>query len=152
MTEKPSIHQIIADRKKSMIPPRLVKGAAVLGRLWQEGVRCVSEWSGPCPCPAPNDFCLTKQKWLALVREMNDGKYPYGLSGCEGFLVLECMTEAAFQASGLTILKAIPGTKVPIRIGRKGTCFQTIYDLAELEGTSDYAAAVEAVVKIQGVL
>lgn len=83
---------------------------------------------------------------------MFGGKYPYGLSGCEGFLVLECMTDAAFEASGLTILKSVPGAAVPIRIGRNGTCFQTIYDLAELEGQEGYQGAVDAVVRIQQVL
>ncbi len=151
MTERLSIQQIVADRKKSMIPPRLVKGAAVLGRLWRDGICCVSEWSGVCPCPAPNDFCLSKKKWLGFVRDLHDGGYPHGLSGNEAFLVLECMDSKAFEASGLTIMKAVPGARVPIRIGRKGTCLQTILDLQALEGTPEYADAVEAVVRIQEV-
>jgi hypothetical protein len=137
--------------RRSTIPARLVRGAAVLGRLWRDGIRCVSEWSGICPCPAPSDFCLSKLKWLGLVREFNGGKYPSDLSGTEGFLVLDCMTEEMLTASGLTILKTVPGARVPIRVGRKGTCLQTILDLAALEGTADYAAAVESVVRIQEV-
>jgi hypothetical protein len=147
----PSIQEIVAARKRAMIPPRLAKGAAVLGRLWREGVRCRSEWSGVCPCEAPNDFCLSKRKWLGLVLEMYGGQYPHGLTGCEGFLVLECMDERCFEASGLTILKTVPGARAPIRVGRKGTCLQTILDLAALEGTPEYAGAVEAVVRIQEV-
>jgi hypothetical protein len=137
--------------KKAAIPPRLVKGAVILGRLWVEGNRCLGEWSGICPCPAQNDFCEVKKKWLSLVRDLYDGKYPHDLSGCEGFLVLECMDGKMFEASGLTILKTVPGARVPIRVGRKGTCLQTILDLAALEGTADYAAAVESVVRIQEV-
>jgi len=149
-----SIQDIIKARKNSMIPSRLAKGAAVLGRLWQEGVRCVSAWSGVCPCESPNDFCLGKKKWLSLVKELYDGKYPHGLSGAEGFLVLECMSEAMFVASGLTIVRSVPGSQFPIRIGRKGTSFQTILDLESIYESDPavYNEAVQAVVKIQAVL
>lgn len=148
----PSIQETIAARKRSMIPPRLVKGAAILGRLWREGTRCRSEWSAPCPCAESNDFCTAKKLWLGLVRELNDGGYPAGLSGNEGFLVLECMTEQMLTASGLTITKAIPGSRSTMRFGRNGTCLQTLLDLQALEGTTDYDSAVQAVVKIQGTL
>lgn len=146
-----TIQETIAAKQKAMIPTRLVRGAEVLGRLWRDGVRCRSEWSGVCPCAEPNDFCLSKKKWLGLVREFNGGVYPCGLSGTEGFLVLECMTEEALMASGITILKSVPGARVPIRVGRNGTCLQTILDLAALEGTPEYDGAVEAVVRIQEV-
>lgn len=146
--------EIIAERKKAMIRPRLEKGAEILGRLWQDGTRCVSEWSGICPCPAPNDFCISKLKWLGLVRELHDGKYPHGLAGTEGFLVLECMTDKMFEVSGLTILKEVPGARSLIRVGRNGTCLQTILDLQEIreKEPENYAAAVESVVRIQEVL
>lgn len=146
-----TIQETVAAKQRSMIPSRLVKGAEVLGRLWRDGVRCVSQWSGVCPCATPNDFCLSKKKWLALVREYNGGQYPAGLSGAEGFLVLECMTEAMLTASGLTIVKEVPGARSPIRFGRNGTCLQTLLDLQALEGTPEYGEAVEAVVKIQEV-
>jgi len=146
-----SIQETIAARKRAGLPPRLTKGAAVLGRLWRENVRCVSQWAGICPCPAPNDFCLVKKKWLGLVKEYYGGKYPHNLSGCEGFLVLECMDQAQLDASELTILRSVPGAPVPIRVGRNGTCLQTILDLAALEGTDVHAEAVAAVVKIQQV-
>src|SRR5262245_28923914 len=110
------IEDRIQAAKKSAIPPRLIRGAEILGRLWRDGVRCVSAWSGICPCPAPNDFCASKEKWLGLVRELHGGRYPHGLSGTEGFLVLECMDEAMFTASGLTILKTVPGARAPIRV------------------------------------
>ncbi len=146
-----TIQETIAAKQRAMIPPRLARGAEVLGRLWRENVRCISAWAGICPCQNPNDFCKSKLKWLGLVRELHGGKLPYGLSGTEGFLVLECMDQKMFDASGLTILKAVPGARVPIRVGRNGTCLQTILDLAALEGTPDYAPAVEAVVRIQEV-
>jgi hypothetical protein len=147
-----SIQDTIAAKQKAMIPSRLVKGAEILGKLWREKNRCVSEWSGICPCDPKRTFCVAKRKWLDLVLELNDGKYPHNLSGNEGFLVLECMDEKAFEASGLTILKELPGARSPIRIGKNGTCLQTILDLQALEGTPDYAGAVEAVIKIQEVL
>jgi len=145
--------EIVEARRRSMIPSRLVKGAAILGRLWRENVRCLSQWSGICPCASPTDFCLAKRKWLELVRELHDG-YPHGLSGNEGFLVLECMDGAAFEASGLTIVKELPRARSPIRIGRGGTCPQTILDLAEIyeKDPANYASAVETVVRIQEVL
>lgn len=144
-----NIQETIDAKKKAMIPSRLVRGAEVLGRLWREGNRCVSEWSGVCPCDPKKDFCVAKRKWLDLVLELNGGKYPHGLSGNEGFLVLECMDQAAFDASELTILKTVPGARSPIRVGRNGTCLQTMLDLAALEGTDDYAAALETVIRIQ---
>lgn len=146
-----SIQETIAAKQRAMIPSRLVKGAEILGRLYKEGDRCVSEWTGICPCEPKRNFCVAKRKWLDLVLELHGGKYPHGLSGNEGFLVLECMDQAAFDASGLTILKAIPGARVPIRVGRNGTCLQTILDLQALEGTPDYEIAVECVIRIQEV-
>jgi hypothetical protein len=146
-----SIQETIAAKQRAMIPGRLVKGAGILGRLWRDNVRCRSDWSGVCPCQPQNDFCVAKSKWLTLVREYNDGVYPAGLSGNEGFLVLECMTEEMLTASGFTIVKEVPGARSPIRFGRNGTCLQTLLDLQELEGTPVYAEAVEAVVRIQEV-
>jgi len=146
-----SIQDAIAAKQKMMIPQRLVRGAEILGQLWRGGVRCVSEWSGICPCQTPNDFCTAKKRWLGLVRELHDGKYPHNLSGSEGFLVLECMDQKMFDATELTILKTVPGARAPIRVGRNGTCLQTFLDLAALEGTADYAVALESIVRIQEV-
>lgn len=146
-----TIQETIAAKQRAMIPQRLTRGAEVLGRLWREGARCRSEWAGICPCAEPNDFCLSKLKWLGLVKEFHGGKYPHELSGLEGFLVLECMTQKDFEASGLTIVRTMPGARSPIRVGRGGTCPQTILDLREIyeNDPANYAAAVECVVKIQ---
>ncbi len=147
-----SVHDTIAAKQRAMIPTRLVRGAEILGRLWREGIRCRSEWSGICPCEPQNDFCRAKRRWLDLVMELHDGKYPNDVSANEGFLVLECMDQASLDASGLTILKALPGSRVPIRVGRNGTCLQTILDLQSLQGTPDYEIGLECVIRIQEIL
>ena len=158
MTSPATIQETIAARKRAMTVPRLIKGAEVLGRLWRDGTRCRSEWSGICPCEAPNDFCVVKKKWLGLVRELC-GEQPYAtpwnaphvLSGNEGFLVLELMSRKMFEATGLTIKTARPGDRVPIRIGPKGTDFQTVIDLATIDDDAELAVAHDAVVKLQEV-
>lgn len=147
-----NVQEIIKAKQKAMIPNRLLKGAEVLGELWRSGVRCVSQWSGVCPCPAPTDFCEAKKRWLGLVLEFYDGKYPYELSGTENLLVLECMDGRMFDATGITILLALPGARAPIRVGRKGTCGQTIIDLRAIPDGPDQQAAIEAVIRIQAVL
>lgn len=146
-----SIQDTIKAKQKAMIPKRLLKGAEVLGELWRSGVRCVSEWSGICPCPTPTDFCEAKKRWLTLVREYHDGKLPYELAGTENLLVLECMDEKMFEATGITILIALPGARAPIRVGRKGTTGQTIVDLKMIPEGPERQEAIEAVIKIQAV-
>jgi hypothetical protein len=146
-----TIQETIAQKQKAMIPMRLLKGSEVLGRLWRSQVRCRSEWAGLCPCAAPGDFCTAKLKWLGLVRELHGGKYPYDLSGLEGLLVLECMDAKMFEATGLTILLALPGVRAPLRIGRSGTCGRTIIDLVAIPDGPDRADAIEAVIRIQEV-
>jgi hypothetical protein len=146
-----SIQETIAAKQRAMIPSRLMKGAGVLGNLWRQGIRCRSDWSGVCPCEPKSLFCEKKALWLSLVREYNGDIYPAGLSGNEAFLVLECMTEEMLTASGLTIVKEVPGARSPIRFGRNGTCLQTLLDLQALEGTTVYQEALDAVVKIQEV-
>lgn len=147
----PTIQEIIAEKQRSAIPLRLVNGAKILGDLWRLSGRCVSEWSGICPCPEPKEFCKAKLKWLGLVRDLHGGKYPYELSGNEGLLTLECMDAKMFEATGLTILLALPGARAPLRIGRRGTCGQTILDLVAIPDGPDRTDAIEAVVKIQEV-
>jgi hypothetical protein len=147
-----TIEETIAARQKAMIPQRLVKGAEILGRLWREEIRCRSEWSVVCPCEVKNDFCKAKKRWLELVLEFNGGTYPHGLSGNEGLLVLECMSNEMFTASGLTIVLSMPPNRALMRIGRKGTCWQTILDLVAIPEGQERDAAIEAVVKIQQVL
>lgn len=158
MASSDTIQQTIAARKRAMMVPRLTKGSEVLGRLWRDGTRCRSEWSGICPCEAPNDFCVAKKKWLGLVLELCGGppyatpwNAPLVLSGNEGYLVLELMSRKMFEATGLTIRIARPGDRVPLRIGPKGTDFQTVIDLAAIDDDAELAVAHDAVVKLQEV-
>lgn len=158
MANSESIQETIAAKKRAMIVPRLIKGAGVLGRLYREGIYCLSQWSGLCPCPAPTDFCCAKLKWLGLIRELCGGppyetpwNSPQVLSGTEGYLVLELMSRKMFEATGLTIRTARPGDRVPLRIGPKGTHFQTIIDLAAIDDDAVQAVALDAVVKLQEV-
>jgi hypothetical protein len=146
-----TIQETIAAKQKAMIPTRLVRGAEVLGQLWRDGVRCGGQWSIVCVCQTPNDFCACKKKFLGLVRELYDGKYPHDLSGCEGLLVLECMDARMFEASGLTIVLEVPPKRALLRVGRKGTVGQTILDLVAIPAGEERDAAIEAVVRIQQV-
>jgi hypothetical protein len=146
-----SIQDIIAAKQRSMLPFRLIKGAAVLGRLWRENLRCLEGWAGGCLCPAPTNFCIVKNRWLALLKELHGG-LPYGLDGSESYLILEAMTQRMFEATGLTMQVEVPGAKVPIRVGASGTTLKTISDLSELDGTADYGFALRSVLKIQEVL
>lgn len=146
-----SIQEEIALKQKAMIPTRLVRGAEILGRLWREGVRCISAWSGICACQNPGNFCIAKKRWLDLVREFHGGKYPHELAGHEGLLVLECMDAKMFEASGLTIVLEVPPKRAVLRIGKKGTTGQTVLDLVAIPAGEERDAAIEAVVRIQQV-
>lgn len=95
---------------------RLVKGAEILGNLWRSGNRCGAAWSVLCVCPTVKSFCLGKKKWLGLLRELHGGKYPHGLSGSEGFLVLECMDKEMLDATRLTFVKVAPPGRALLRI------------------------------------
>lgn len=146
-----TIQDKIRAKEKAMIPQRLVRGAEVLGELWRGGIRCGGEWGPICVCQNPNDFCTAKKRFLGLVKEFNDGKYPHDLSGNEGLLVLECMDAKMFEASGLTVVLEVPPNRAIMRVGRKGTCWQTILDIVSIPAGEARDAAIEAVVKIQQV-
>jgi hypothetical protein len=123
---------------------RLVKGAGVLGRLWREGGRCDSGWTGFCRCSPKTDFCRAKTRWVSLLLDLHLG-WPYDLTGEEEFAVVEAMTVTAFTASGLTAAVEVPGARRPLRFGRNGTIWKTLVDLA----IANDPTAVEAVVKVQ---
>lgn len=131
-----------------MIQERLVKGAGILGSLWREGNRCGAGWSGICACVTVKTFCLGKKKWLGLLKELHGGTYPNDLSGAEGFLVLECMDEAMFKATGLKILKALPPARALLRIPRSENYFNEVLKAAETySGTQD--EMVGPIVRVQ---
>jgi hypothetical protein len=151
--------ETIAAKQRAMIPSRLAKGAAVLGELWRSGVRCLGEWSGVCPCPTPTAFCDAKGRWLGLLRDGWGGppyvlpwNAPYELSGNESWLVLEAMSCRMFSATGLTARVATPGERALLRVGPRGTCFDTLLDLAAIPAGPDQDAAVDSIVTIQRVL
>lgn len=146
-----TVQEKIAAKQKAMIPQRLVRGAEVLGELWRSGTRCGGEWGPICVCQTPNDFCVAKKRFLDLVRELHNGKYPHELAGHEGLIVLECMDSKMFEASGLTIVLEVPPKRALLRIGRKGTSGQTIVDLEAIPAGEERDAAIEAVVRIQQV-
>lgn len=141
---------MITEEQKAVLHGRLVKGAGILGTLWRDGIRCISAWSGICPCSVRNGFCTSKIKWLALLKELYDGWFPYDLAGYEGFLVLECMDVAMFDASGLQILKTAPGARAPIRIHRNESHFQAALDLAIAEVRD--AEVPGSVVRVQEII
>jgi hypothetical protein len=127
---------------------RLIKGAGILGDLWRQGNRCGAEWCGICVCITVKSFCLGKKKWLALLREFHGGKYPHGLSGNEGFLVLECMDREMLQATGLKIVKIVPPARALLRIPPEENPFSEILKIAELDG-SPTEEKVGPVVRVQ---
>lgn len=141
---------VITNEQQTVLHARLVKGSGILGTLWRDGIRCISAWSGVCPCHVRNNFCISKIKWLGLLKELHDGWYPYDLVGHEGFLILECMDAVMFQASGLKLLKAAPGARALIRIHRNETNFQAVLDIAEMEVRDDEVPG--AVVRIQEII
>lgn len=114
---------------------RLIKGAGILGSLWREGNRCGAGWSGICVCVSVKSFCLGKKKWLGLLREFHDGGYPHGLSGSEGFLILECMDEAMLEAAGLRILKVLPPARALLRIKSEENAFSEILKAAQSDAS-----------------
>lgn len=93
---------------------RLVNGAKVLGQLYRAGGRCEEGWA--CGCSRKiSKFCIAKGQWLALAiqasRPLPDQDGPFAL--------IEMMTPAEFDASGLTLTVELPeiGT---VKIGPKG--------------------------------
>jgi hypothetical protein len=90
------------------VSDRLKKGAAILGRLWKDNVRCPEAWSVilegndpgkplDCFCEEKTKFCKGKKQWLDLVGKEKRPVYQgeYGL--------IETLTGKEFEASGLTV-------------------------------------------------
>jgi len=99
---------------------RLIKGAGVLGRLYKSGERCARAWSMDCDCAEPlKDFCKAKRQWVKLFLESpRKGDVDFG----EEFGLIESMTEAELEATGLMLtlefpelgeLKVGPGGQIP---------------------------------------
>lgn len=142
-----SVHDRIREVQKSILPERLRRGAAVLGQLWEKGIRCVDAWREGCNCTQTigrTSFCEAKARWIGILRELHDG-WPEGLTGREPFAMIEAMTISQFEKTGLTVLVEVPGARRPIKFGRRGTTWRTLSDLA----VADSSVTVELVVNIQ---
>jgi len=88
---------------------RLLKGAVLLGELWQSGMRCADGWrvtaedggalapDGFCRCPEKNRFCKARGLWIELAvvdgRDVEPGEFGFALM----------MTASEWDASGLTL-------------------------------------------------
>lgn len=150
-----TLQEIIAAKRRAMIPSRLLRGAEILGDLWRSGVRCKSGWASGCSCKevgGETDFCVAKQRWVALYIEHAGFEVSGWLAFNEPFGVIEAMSVRQFDATGLTVLVEVLGTKTPIRVGPRGTCWQTIVDLGAIDATKDYGSALTSVLKIQGMM
>jgi hypothetical protein len=139
----------VEEIRKAAVPGRLKNGAEVLGRLWREGARCASGWSGTCACRDRTEFCQAKLKWAGLLVRYHGG-WPYGLTGKEPFAVIEAMRVSWFNASGLTASLEFPDLKKPVKIGTKGTTWGTLRGLMSA-GPEEKAEGLKVVEKLQGV-
>lgn len=138
--------QEIARNERAMTPARLVRGAAVLGRIWRNGHRCAGGWGKICGCAAPTVLCQAKARWITLLDSLPPGHAREWTRTHDGPLfVVEAMTVDEAEASGLTFLVSGPDGKRLVFGGARGTCWKTLRDLRKAPEAHD------AVVKIQKV-
>ena len=132
---------------------RLGKGSAYLGEVRSKGLRCGGGWTSECPCgTAATALCRGKLRWIKYLLELHDGQWPYELTGKEPFAIIEAMTVSQFMATGLTALVELPGAEKPIRVGKRGTIWETIVHLALTVPGEDREQALKSVQDIQTVL
>jgi len=105
--------EMIERARREGIPPRLVRGAKMLGESWRGGGRCALGWSALCSCPAPSEFCELKSSWVELVldhaglnREAFDTVAT--LDPEDAAWVILSMSIREFKASGITIVVRSP--------------------------------------------
>jgi hypothetical protein len=96
------------------IEERLKNGARLLGQLFRSGQRCAGGWAlSCCSAPVKTTFCRAKYQWhmLANSADRSCGSGPWA--------IVEAMTPAEFDASGLTLTAEISeiGT---VKVGPKG--------------------------------
>jgi hypothetical protein len=125
-----SVHDRIAQLQKAAIPPRLLKGAKVLGHLWKSGNRCGNGWALHCSDPegGEHEFCRAKDKWIGLLEDLGaqrltdvDPKSPFG--------ILEAMTVRELEATGLTVNVDVRGLG-PCPFGPAGQPWENFEHLA----------------------
>jgi hypothetical protein len=103
-TEKPPLHE------------RLLRGAVVLGKLWQakKGGEC--GWHLGCQCKDVGDWCKAKMLWVRLAIE---GERVSEEAGSGPFGVIEIMMVKEFAAARLTMTLDLPDLG-KIAVGPKG--------------------------------
>lgn len=95
------------------IRDRLIRGAALLGKLARKKEVCSSGWAPTCPCAEPKDFCRAKALWVTLAAE--DGRETPGTPTG----IVDAMTFVELEASGLTVTYDVPEAG-PVAVGPKG--------------------------------
>lgn len=110
--------------RTSPITSRLLRGAKVLADFWRAGQRCEAGWDPLCPEGVNADFCKAKLQWVQLAYPREFGSGP--------FSIIEAMTVAEFEASGLTIEIDHP-THGHIKIGPKGPLSMTELSLMYMD-------------------
>lgn len=129
-----------------MTPARLLRGATVLGQIWRAGHRCAGGWSRSCDCEAPTPFCQAKAKWIALLDSLPSGHVRDWAKRDDGPLfVVEAMTIAELEASGLTVFVLGPQGQPLAFGGPNGTCWQTLRDLMKAPEATDAVAMIQKV-------
>ena len=93
------------------VPARLLNGARVLGKLWNEKTRCPNGWAY-CDDSADHErttFCKAKYQWLKLAMGVRDAvaKSSREERVSDKFIV-SCMTDAELDASCITMKIEIP--------------------------------------------
>ena len=125
---------------------RLLDGAAMLGRLWKRGQRCVRAWNieppgdapeNPCGCTPETEFCKARRLWLSLAVE-NGQKITAG-----DFGLAHTMKPEQLDATQLTFTFPVDG--VPVKVGQKGMMSAVHFDQIMRDG--DSARSILALLK-----
>lgn len=140
----------IEELRRGGIKDRLAKGAGILAGLWRTGIRCGNGWKKDCVCPAKNEFCAAKNKWVGLLADHHAG-IPYDLSGQEPFFVIEAMTPQLIKASGLVVLVEVPGARKPVKLGGNVESWNIFPELGVMDPDS-IPAFLETVILMQEAL
>jgi hypothetical protein len=137
----------IEELRRGGIKDRLARGAGILADLWRQGIRCGNGWKKDCVCPAKNEFCAAKNKWVGLLVD-HHAAVPYGLTGAEDFFVIEAMTPTMIKASGLVVLVEVPGARKPLKLGGDVQTWDIFPEL-EVMDPDNVPGFLETVVRLQ---
>lgn len=123
---------------------RLLKGAAVLGKLWRKPEdRCAFGWEitfidAECLCEPKKKFCVARTQWITLALE-EDRKPEYG-----PFSLALMMTAKEWDATGLT-MEVEREQEEPLYIGPNGVCQMT--DLVFLQEEPEVLGSISTLMK-----